>query len=180
MHITDKFIDDTFERYHYSLDQRELFEKVAWSVRSSIKDSESAELVFGEECVDVAFTLGARLDTVIANYSKAGKLLEELMAMNLASALLMEGYKEFAEDARTYFKSKGIIYKFWGSQELPMDTLKEEMDKFESIAISFTNEISLSPSQSVVYRMVPGCAEKSSICSSCEKGLSGRCELNQQ
>lgn len=172
--ITDEFIENTFKAFHYSIEQKQTYIDTAWAVRGCIKDQEAAELIYEDSYIEVAFSLGERLDVLIDNYSKKGKLLEALMATNIASAVLMNGYKLLEVYAQEYFKSKATRMVFWGTNGLLIEDMPGSIDKFSNIKIRCNESMNLIPSQSVCFRMYPSCTHEN-LCDNCELKSQGKC-----
>ena len=172
--ITENFIRDCFDRFHYSKEQYELFKNEALALKLAIKDSEAAELCFYDGHIDVAFTLGSFLDTLIEKENRANHIMEALMLTNIASALLMEGYRQFEDIALKYFKVDYVEYIFWGDSRLPACEIENAMAEFDKISISVNDAMNLIPSQSVLFRLIPS-GEGKSICDACELKKEGRC-----
>ncbi len=188
LRLSTEFVDKIRKNYHYNENDTNILKKVAVDIRSCIKDQEGLELRYGSEYVDVAFSLGSRVDLLLDRYAAGNFPLEQLAAEHILSELMMDEYAEIAE--RIEEKTGRFIgtFHFWGSEEdYPIESLQIMVEDLEYLRLSCTPDYSLRPSKSVVFRVELSSREyvvsdenrrkpNVDVCADCILNKIGRCE----
>lgn len=188
LRLSTEFVDKIRKKYHYNENDANILKKVAVDIRSCIKDQEGLELCYGSEYVDVAFSLGSRVDLLLERYAAGSLSLEQLAAEHILSDLMMDEYAEIAERIEEKTGRPIGTFHFWGSEEdYPIESLKIMVEGLEYLKLSCTPDYSLRPSKSVVFRVelsskeyvaCDGNKHKTNVdvCADCMLNKTGRCE----
>lgn len=181
--LSSDFVEQVIKKYHYGPSDLDEVRKVANDIRACIKDQEGLELsFFNEEAVDVAFSLGGRVDLLLERYAANGEILKELAAENILSELMMEEYVSIARLIEEKTKKLIATFHFWGAEDAyPIEELDKQCQSLEYLKLKFNPDGSLIPAKSVVFQVKltkensMDVDAKALVCKNCMLGLSGRC-----
>lgn len=128
--VTESFLDTVIKKFHFSEEDRACFYDVGRKLEAAAQKEAGFWYAEQGEAALAVLTLGAGVDVLQEEYTKAGLLTECYMAETIAGELMMNAYRDFNCWVERNTGWHVARYHFFGAQEagVQTDAAKRERD----------------------------------------------------